>query len=143
MEQQTDIFSNEVKIDDTAKSHILGLTSWAMIIVATTVLGYIIALVAAILAPKVDFSAVEMEGFSAASMMQQKSVGSSIFSLIIGIVIYYFLYQFASKAAAGVKNNNMDEVKAGFKGLKIYFAILAILMILAGLVVFVALFAFL
>lgn len=142
MEQQTDIFSNEVKIDETAKSHILGMTSWAMIIVATAVLGSIIALVAAILAPKIDFSSMEMEGFSAASMMQQKSVGSSIFSLIFSLIIYYFLYQFSTKASAGVKTSNMDEVKAGFKGLKIYFAILAILMILVGLVLFVALFAF-
>ena len=45
MEQQnSELFSDEIKIDETGKNHILGLASWAMLIVIVSVLGYVLDL---------------------------------------------------------------------------------------------------
>jgi hypothetical protein len=134
-EQESNLF-NGVVIDAQAKSSLVGLASWAMIVVVTSVIGYVLSIVGLFTsnAP----AAVQSEGFdSYLKLTGDNSIGVVI-PIVIGLLLNFFLYRFATLAKSGVNTHNQDQLTASFKNLKIYFAIATILLLIVMLIVFIA-----
>ena len=140
-QQQPDLFSSPVRIDDTAKRHIAALAQWAMIIVITAVLGYVITLIQAFTAsPEAETSS---EGFTNYLRMgANQGIGSAIFGIIIGLLINYFLYRFSVQTRKSIAASDVDELSGGFRNLKIYFIIITIFMIIIFLFGMIGVLAF-
>jgi hypothetical protein len=129
MEQQTDLFSSEIKIDGVAKEHIRSLASWAMVIVVVAVAGYILNILELIMQPN-EPVVTQAEGFSVSFLAGQKSVTGTIITIMIGLAINYFLYRFASTAVSSINGLSQEKFSNSFRNLKIWFAITTIIMIL-------------
>jgi len=130
--QGTDLFASEIKIDDTAKRHLGSLVQWSMIVVATAVIGYVVSLIQAFTQKPVAVS--NSEGFSIGMNLGGQGVGGTIFSIIIGLLINFFLYQFSVQLRKSVASSNTELLGSSFRNLKIYFIIITIFMILAFLI---------
>ncbi len=143
METQPDLFSSELKIDATAKTHIRSLASWAMIVVAVTVLGYVLNIAELIMSPGSSAIEMESEGFSASVLSGQKSTGGTIFAIVIGLTINYFLFRFAGMVNSSIDGLNTEKFGKSFRNLKIYFAITSIFMMLLLLFIVIAVLALL
>ena len=89
MEQDTENSLFDLSIDETAKEHLRRICSWTMIIVITAVIGYVVAIIKALM-PKTQV--IQSEGFGV-SVSTGQNLGSVIFGIIIGLLINYFLYQ--------------------------------------------------
>ncbi len=102
---------------------------WAKIISICSFVGYIFSLVSAFFAePKIPTA---YENSAAFSVVRTTTVISTIFVVIIGAVINYFLYRFAVGVDRGVKSMDTIKVNEGFNSLRTYFKILGILLIIA------------
>jgi len=135
MEQQ-DASSSlfDLSIDETAKDHLRRICSWTMVIVITAVIGYVVAIIKALM-PKAQV--IQSEGFGV-SVGAGQNLGSVIFGIIIGLLINYFLYQFANLTKRGVNGMSQTDLNTGFYNLKIYFVIISIMVIIALAIVLVA-----
>jgi len=126
MEQNTENSLFDLSIDETAKDHLRRICSWTLVIVITAVIGYVVAIIKAFM-PKTQV--VQSEGFGVSVSMGQ-GIGSVIFGIIIGLLINYFLYQFANLTKKGVNGMSQTDLNAGFYNLKIYFVIISVLVII-------------
>ena len=126
MEQDTENSLFDLSIDETAKDHLRRICSWTMVIVITAVIGYVIAIIKALL-PKTQV--IQSEGFGI-SVNTGQTLGSAIFGIIIGLLLNYFLYQFANLTKKGVNVMNQTDLNTGFYNLKIYFVIISVLVII-------------
>ena len=142
MEQQTDLFSQEIKIEGTAKMHIRSIASWAMVIIVVTVFGYVLNILELIISPG-EPAITQTEGFSVSLLSGEKSVAGTAITIMIGLVINYFLYRFASGVVSSINGLSQEKFSNSFRNLKIYFAITTIIMILFLLILLIALLAFL
>ena len=102
------------------------ICSWTLVIVITAVIGYVVAIIKAFM-PKTQV--VQSEGFGV-SLSTGQGIGSVIFGIIIGLLINYFLYQFANLTKKGVNGMSQTDLNAGFYNLKIYFVIISVLVII-------------
>jgi hypothetical protein len=127
MEQDVENSLFDLSIDETAKDHLRKICSWTMIIVIVAVIGYVVAIIKALM-PKAQL--VQSEGFGV-SVSAGQGVGSVIFGVIIGLLINYFLYQFSNLTKKGVNGMSQTDLNAGFYNLKIYFVIISVLVIIA------------
>jgi small-conductance mechanosensitive channel len=135
MEQQdTSNSLFDLSIDETAKDHLRRICSWTIVIVITAVIGYVVAIIKA-LTPKAQV--IQSEGFGV-SVGAGQNLGSVIFGIIIGLLINYFLYQFANLTKKGVNGMSQTDLNAGFYNLKIYFVIISIIVIIALAIVLLA-----
>ncbi len=135
MEQQDSSNSLfDLSIDETAKDHLRRICSWTMVIVITAVIGYAVAIIKALM-PKAQV--IQSEGFGV-SVGAGQNLGSVIFGIIIGLLINYFLYQFANLTKKGVNGMSQTDLNAGFYNLKIYFVIISIMVIIALAIVLLA-----
>jgi len=135
MEQQdTSNSLFDLSIDETAKDHLRRICSWTMVIVITAVIGYVVAIIKAFM-PKAQV--IQSEGFGV-SVGAGQNLGSVIFGIIIGLLINYFLYQFANLTKKGVNGMSQTDLNAGFYNLKIYFVIISIMVIIALAIVLLA-----
>ena len=126
MEQNTENSLFDLSIDETAKDHLRRICSWTLVIVITAVIGYVVAIIKAFM-PKTQV--VQSEGFGVSVSMGQ-GIGSVIFGIIIGLLINYFLYQFANLTKKGINGMSQTDLNAGFYNLKIYFVIISVLVII-------------
>lgn len=117
----------DLSIDETAKDHLQRICSWAMIIVITAVIGYVVAIVKEFM-PKTR--AIQSEGFGV-SVNAEPGIASVILGIIIGLLINYFLYQFANLTRKGVNGMSQADLNAGFYNLKIFFVVVGVLVIIA------------
>ena len=134
MEQNTDNSLFDLSIDETAKDHLRRICSWTLVIVITAVIGYVVAIIKAFM-PKTQV--VQSEGFGV-SVGAGQNLGSVIFGIIIGLLINYFLYQFANLTKRGVNGMSQTDLNTGFYNLKIYFVIISIMVIIALAIVLLA-----
>ncbi|MGZ8553313.1 MAG: hypothetical protein ACXWV8_07905 [Chitinophagaceae bacterium] len=142
MEQQSDLFSTEIKIDTTAKEHIRAIASWCMVIVVVAVSGYLLSVLELIMQPD-EPVVTQSEGFSASFLAGQKSVAGTIITIMIGLAINYFLYRFASTVGNSITSLSQERFSNSVRNLKIYFAITTIIMILFLLLLLIAVLALL
>ena len=127
MEQDTENSLFDLSIDETAKDHLRRICSWAMIIVVTAVMGYVVAIIKALM-PKTQV--IQSEGFGV-SVSSGQNLGKCHFynyNRVAGL--NYFLYQFANLTKKGVNGMSQTDLNAGFYNLKIYFVIISVLVII-------------
>ena len=127
MEQDIENSLFDLSVDETAKDHLRRICSWTMIIVITAVIGYVVAIIKALL-PKAQV--LQSEGFGV-SVSTGQNLGSVIFGVIFGLLINYFLYQFSNRTKKGVNGMSQTDLNAGFYNLKIYFVIISVVVIIA------------
>lgn len=126
MEQDPENSLFDLSIDETAKDHLRRICSWTMIIVITAVIGYVVAIIKALM-PKTQ--GIQSEGFGI-SINTGQNLGSVILGILIGLLLNYFLYQFANLTKRGVNGMSQTDLNAGFYNLKIYFVIISVLVII-------------
>jgi hypothetical protein len=83
-----------------------------------------------------------IEGFTQSKMSVEKggNIGGAIFSLIISILLFYFLNKFSSQVKTGLNGNNQQLINNGLGGLSGYFITVGIFVIIL-LVLLLILFA--
>lgn len=150
--QDTNSLSAGLRIDDSVKHSLRGAATTAgiaaLIFIINTGLGIVSFFVDAT-RPKEE--AVELEGFEGMGQMEgmeNLGMGMGIFflliSVIISVVIFYFLNRFSTLTKTGLNNNNQVEVSNGLRYISSYFKLMGILFILicgGALLVFFALLA--
>ena len=133
-EQQTpNLF--DLQFDENAKSSVLTMARWALIIATTSVVGYILTIVK-YFKQKSDMQAMmggEEYDFQTTytSTAQTTGLVTIIITVLIGLLVTYFLYQFSAKAKSGMESMNSYDVNVGFANFKNYFLVIGILVILA------------
>src|SRR5215471_4920943 len=128
----------DLSIDETAKNHLRSMATWSMVIVVSAVIGYVLAIVKAL---QTKPQTIQSEGFGA-SFTTGGNLGSAIFGIVIGLLINYFLFQFANRINRGVSGMSQSDLDTGFYNLKIYFAIIGVLLIIVLVIVFLVLLVF-
>jgi hypothetical protein len=131
MEPNTNRTLFEVKIDETCKEQLRGLSTWAKIIVVTSIISLVVGLVA-ILMPK---KTVQFEDYPIKTE-RVSSIGGYIFTLIITLLLAYFLYQFSIFTKKGIDNLSQPDLNTGLSNLKSYFKTYGILVIIALVFIF-------
>lgn len=122
--QESSLF--DFSVNETAKDHLRRIANWAMVIVVCAVMSYVIEIIEAL---RPASPIVRREGFGM-DMVGGSNLGGTIIGIIIGLVINYFLFQFANLTRKGVNGLNQGELNAGFYNLKIYFTLAGILVII-------------
>ena len=135
MENQEQNSANlfELQFDENAKAQVKTMASWALIIVVTSVIGYVLAIVKHFM-PQSQFETfLESDEYGGGPMggaAKNTSLVGTIISILIGLVITYFLYMFATKAKKGMEGLSQYDVNVGFSYFRNYFLIIGILLII-------------
>ena len=137
METTDDLFSSEIKIDAAARSQLTAIASWAMVVVAVTVLGYVLNILELIISDESGSAATLSEGFTATVFSGEKDVTGTLITIAIGLVVNYFLFRFAGLMSSSIRGMSRERFSRSFRHLKIYFAITAIFMILCLLLLLI------
>jgi len=123
----------ELQFDENAKSSVKTMATWGMIIVITSLVGYVLAIVKYIKQKNDIESVFNSEDFGGGSSMMRTSgpnLVSVVISVLIGCLVTYFLYMFASKAKKGMEGMSEYDVNVGFANFKNYFLVIGILLII-------------
>jgi uncharacterized membrane protein len=127
--QQSDLF-NEMGVDPMARQYIRSMASWAMIIVVTAVLGYIVSVIDLFRAKPAQINSAEGFGFEMTQSSDSADYFGTFFSIAIGLLINFFLYRFASQSRAAVDQLDQQKLNNGFGNLKAYFMACSIILII-------------
>ena len=120
----------DLKIDETAKDHILKTSSWAMVIVTASVISYVLSVIR-YNTHKNDLPQAYGQLGLKAPPSGASTLASMIIEIIIGALLTFFLFQFARFSKRGVQNMSQPDLNRGFGNLKIYFVFIGMLIILA------------
>jgi hypothetical protein len=134
-ENKNDIFG-DLNFDATAIQHIRSITSWALVIVVVALISYGLSLIQVFTAPEV--STVRSEGFDFDFKINGSGKGGTIITILIGLLVNFFLYRFATQARTGLNGLNQSELNKSFGSLKVYFMITSILCMLVFLLFILA-----
>jgi hypothetical protein len=132
----SDLFG-DLSFDHTAKQYIRSIASWAIVIVVVAIISYGLSLVKVFIAPPAV--APKAEGFDFNFSVKSESVGWTVFLILVGLLINYFLFRFATLSRAGLNGLNQSSLNKSFNNLKVYFIIQAIACIVFFLIVILAL----
>ena len=143
-QQPSNLF--ELQFDENAKSSVLTMTRWAMVMVICSILGYVLTLAKYFWEKSRVNSFLESddESYSNFRTIQTTGLVSIIISVLIGLLVTYFLYQFSSKAKRGMETMNSYDVNIGFANFKNYFLVIGILAIIVigfGIIGFIGIMA--
>lgn len=128
-----------VGIDDTARNHLRTAATWARIIAIIAFISYAVNIIVAFLGKKATtFESAEVSGL-AASAGRGADIASALIGAIIGIILNIFLLRFASNTKEAMDNLSQGSLETGLNGLRTYFKMSAILLIIAGIFVLLAL----
>jgi Na+/H+-translocating membrane pyrophosphatase len=133
-ENQVHLF-NDLDFDSTAKQHIGSIASWAMVIVVTAVIGYVLNILQLFSKPKI---VTRSEGFEFGASISGTDTFSTVIGIIVGLLINYFLYRFASLARRGVNSLDQSALSKSFNSLKSYFIITTVILIIVFVIVVLA-----
>jgi len=131
-----DLFG-DLSFDHTAKQYIRSIAGWAIVIVVVAVVSYALSLIKILTAPEIVTP--KTEGFDFNFTVKSESVGGTIFVILLGLLINFFLYRFAMLARTGLNGLNQASLNKSFNNLKIYFIIISILCILFFLIIILGL----
>lgn len=134
MEPNTDSSLFDLKIEENCKEQLKGLTTWAKIVVITSVISLVIGLIGLLMPKK-----TVQYGDSVLETERGTSIGGYIFTVIISLLLAYFLYQFSVFTRRGVDNLSQPDLNRGLNSLKSYFMTYGILIIIVMVVVFLML----
>lgn len=122
--EESEISKQEVFLNSVVSTaKVAGIA--AIISLLGTITGVIVFLMTPTSAP-----AVEKEGFdeTAGQVVNSASTISVFFSLIIGIIAFYYLYRFSILTKKSLKNDNHPKLAAALYSLAGYFKIWGVIM---------------
>lgn len=136
-----EVFS--VRFDEESRMNIKTMASWAMIIVITSLAGYVLSIIS-YAKNKQDamevYESMEDVGFGRIfKYASQGNITQLILSILVGLLLVYFLYQFSTRAKKGVETLDPVELNSGLAGLKNYFMAMGIISIIVIALIFIAL----
>lgn len=128
MDTQTtsNLFPDSLQIDERAKQHFAGITTWCIVIVIAALVGYVLSIADLFIRKSTP---IQSEGFSM-KLETGRSPGGIIIGLIIGLALNYFLFRFATQTQKAIATFDQDRLNNGFSNLKTYFVFFSIIMIL-------------
>lgn len=118
----------DISFDTALRASIKQAAVWAKVCALCAFIGYAIALVVAIFGRQ-DY-VTETEGFQVGNLLRAGNLAFVLISTLIGVVINYFLFRFATATARGMDAMDSIQTNQGFEHLRIYFKILGILLII-------------
>jgi hypothetical protein len=128
-----------VGIDDTARNHLRTAATWARIIAIIAFISYAVNIMVAFLGKKAGpFASDEVSGL-AASASRGSEIVSALIGAIIGIILNIFLLRFGSNTREAMDNLSQGSLETGLNGLRAYFKMTAILLIIGGVFLLLAL----
>jgi hypothetical protein len=133
-ETNADLF-HDIEIDGTARQHLASIASWAMVVVVVAVIGYLLSFIQLFTAPKYS---KRSEGFELPLAVSGNDTFSVIFTIMVGLLINYFLYRFATLAKKSLSGLQQGELGRSFASLKTYFIITCVILIIVFVIVFLA-----
>lgn len=124
-----------MQFDENAKASVTTMTKWAMVIVITSLVGFVLDIIN-YFKQKSEFDTIsetqDIEGGSSlVNTITTTGLIVIIVSILVGLLITYFLYQFAVKTKKGIDTLSPYEVNVGFTNFKNYFVVFGILFIIA------------
>lgn len=126
-ENESNLF-NDLDIDPIVKNHIRSMISWAIVIVTVAVIGYAITILE--LFSSGGQRTVRKEGFDLTLTIGSSGIGGPVLSVLVGLLINYFLFRFASQARTGLDGLNQRQLNSSFNNLKAYFMATSIITII-------------
>ncbi len=127
----------DLRINDNLRIHLRSAAVVAGIAALLSFASSILKVVTAFMNKGKTSLEYRYEGFNqtTASVERTSSIAGAIVTLVISILLFYFLNRFSTKTKTGLNVNNPQIVNTGFGGLSGYFVTLGIL-----LIIFLALF---
>ena len=118
-----------LRINENTKTQLRGAAVVAGIAAILSLVNSILSLVGTFLERKTVY---RYEGFGEARLETSTggNIAGSIISLVISLLLFYFLNKFASKTKQGLNANNSQLINEGLAGLSAYFVTLGILLII-------------
>ncbi|MEO5561823.1 MAG: hypothetical protein ABIR18_00285 [Chitinophagaceae bacterium] len=133
-ENQPDLFS-DISFDETARQHLRSMASWAMVIVVIALIGYGLNIIQLVTSP--TGTTRKSEGFDLGLKMGgNSSIAFDIIGILVGLLINFFLFRFATQSRNALKGLNQGELNSSFNNLKNYFMVISILCII-GILIFI------
>ncbi len=121
-----------LRINENAKAQLKGAAVVAGVAAILSLTNSILSVVKAFMEKNKPAVEYQLEGFPQASVSAQRTgnVAGAIISLIIAILLFYFLNRFSTQTKTGLNANNSELVSSGIGGLSAYFVTAGILIII-------------
>ena len=133
--QELNLFN--LRIDESCKMNLKSTATWATVIVVCSIIGFVLSIFE-LLKPAPNIVISEADNYAIRASKGENAT-SVVITLIIGIVLLVFLYNFARYVKKGVETSSMSDLSKGFLNLKNYFLVISILFILGILFVLIIL----
>src|SRR5687768_17603402 len=129
-QEQTSVFG--LQLDESTKNNLRTMASWALIIVVTTLIKYVVGFVQ-YFKEKNEFASsyTEENGYSDTfGEADRETLPFLIIGTIIGLLLCYFLYKFSDLTKKGIDTHNQVSLNDGIGHLRNYFLTLGIVAII-------------
>jgi Na+/H+ antiporter NhaC len=122
----------DLSFNENLKSQLKGAAVWGGIAAITALASSVLNMVKAFMDKNNPQAEYRIEGFGDARMTTDSSgnIVSVVISLIISILLFYFLNRFSSLTKNGLNGNNQDMVSNGLGSLASYFITIGVLIII-------------
>jgi small-conductance mechanosensitive channel len=122
----------DLNFNENLKTQLRGAAVWGGIAAILALASTVIGLVRAFMEKNNPPAAYRIEGFGDATMKAQNTgnIFSAVISLIVSIVLFYFLNRFATQTKTGLNGNNPELISNGLGGLSSYFITIGVIVIL-------------
>src|SRR5215813_6428213 len=117
MEPNTDSTLFDLKFDENCKEELRGLSLWTKIVVITSVISLLFGFIG-VLMPKKTIT--QFENYRYETEKSGNIIGY-LFTVVISLLLAYFLYQFSVFTKRGVDNISQPDLNKGLSNLKSYF----------------------
>ncbi|MDZ4810117.1 MAG: hypothetical protein SGI96_17915 [Bacteroidota bacterium] len=121
----------DISFDDNVKQNLKGAAIWGGIAAIVSLIGSIFGLIN-YFTQKGKISSGR-SGYEGMRVQQAADVGGFVsvaITLIIGIILFVFLYKFSQKSKSGINANDQYLINEGLGSLSTYFKFIGVLMII-------------
>lgn len=123
IQSEPEIF--DLQFDLTAKTHLATIVSWAKVIAIASLISNVVSLLVSLFGkdklPAATFPGIDMSAFNS---------GQSVFTIIssgIGVLLAILMLQFSQKVNYSLQTGSNESMSSGWRSLKIYFQLSAIM----------------
>jgi hypothetical protein len=127
----------DIGFDENVKQQLKGAAKWGGMAAILSLSGALLSLIAFfVVKPKTN--PLGIESSPDAEMLQAAKTGgfvSMIFSLVIGVILFYLLNKFSRSVSKGLEGNDNYFIHEGLGSLSAYFKLIGILLIVVLVIV--------
>ncbi|HVV03468.1 MAG TPA: DUF5362 family protein [Puia sp.] len=118
-----------IAFDESTRAQVRKAAQWARICTLCAFISYGISLIVAFFGKQAELTETET-GIQISGTFRAGIIIGSLITVGIGVWINYWLYRFATSAAKGMDTMDSFKTNEGFDGLRRYFKIIGILLII-------------